>query len=229
MTSSNEGEQRAYRTLALLSLQRRGPVYDNGGRATHALQTRFVTKPVTANGMSRALHSLQQDELVRVEIEGRSGCIGIQLAGELTEASVQSLTREEDWAQCIVRKREYSGPPIGRAPRLQLKGREPEAPAAPTTQPALEPQGQPAPAAASLDYDKRLDRVEAFIADFDVQLQRINQRLDGLGAPPAANEAVEPAQAVHLPGPSRGGRPRMADVAQQIQHRRHPLTATATP
>jgi hypothetical protein len=203
MASSNNGKLRAYRTLALLALHRRGRVDDNEGRATQTLQFRAgITLPVAADGMSQALHKLQMDQLVIADIGNGSRCYSIQLAGELTPESFAALKRDESWARCFVNNKEYDGPPIGQPADLKLINTKEDSQ---TVLPGLEPLGEPESPAAQLDHETRITLLEGSVEE----ILRLLKQLTGTSPVPAARMAVP--------------RPSLADAEHRLEAARNPL------
>jgi hypothetical protein len=203
MASSNNGKLRAYRTLALLALHRRGRVDDDQGQATQTLQFRAgITLPVAADGMSQALHYLRRNQLVIADVGNGSRCYSIELAGKLTPDSLASLTRDEHWARCFVNNKHYEGPAIGQPvdPKL-IETKEDSQ----TTLPGLEPFGEPESPAAQLDHETRITLLEGSVEE----ILRLVKQLTGASPVPAARMAVP--------------RPSLADAEKRIASAKHPL------
>jgi hypothetical protein len=185
---SSDGQKRAWTTLALLALVKRGTIYDNDGQATRALQARaaHLTLAVTCDGMSRALNYLQQEQLIIVEVVGNR-TYSIQLAGTLTAASVEALKRDEDWARDHVHKRTYTGQPIGAPPTIRLEGSETN-----ETRPA-DQQAVPSDHTSNEALHTRLVLVEHTMDDILAQLKRIGEQVASPAATiprPTAAEAL---------------------------------------
>ncbi len=100
---SAQGTQRAYATVILLTLHRKGEVEEWSGYATRKLLgLAQLGNPVVPDGMARAVSKLRGDGTIITKTDETRTC-SIKLAGRLSGETLKALQRDEPWAYAFLR------------------------------------------------------------------------------------------------------------------------------
>ena len=105
MSRTPTGAQRAFTTIILLTLHRKGEISDGGGAAVHQILVKAggLYTPVVPGALNTAMRKLRSEGVVLTDT-GSNATYSVRLARKLSKETIAALEAEEGWARAFIKK-----------------------------------------------------------------------------------------------------------------------------